>query len=206
MRSWILLAALLAVVQPAGAQEARLPPGWQMRLDRKGAPAENVQLRHTNGMLHVALGPSGIFYRPADQARGAHRFRATFEQLRSVAHPEGYGLLVGGRDLDGVAQVYLYFLIRQDGRFTIRRRAGHEIHTLHEWTASPAVRRMEGDRPASNTLVVESDAAAVRFRVNGVEVARLPRGEGVDTDGVVGLRVNHNLELRVGGMGVEPLR
>jgi hypothetical protein len=204
MPALILLLVLAALPASAAAQE-RLPAGWQMRLDRPNAPADNVLVEREEDGVRVTLGPSGIFYRPADRVRGAHRVRATFELLRAARHPEAYGLFVGGRNLDAAAQDYLYFLIRQDGSFSIRHRGGAEVHTLFGWTESPAVRRQEGSRPVRNTLVVESDAAGVRFRVNGVEVARLPRVSGLNTDGIVGLRVNHNLDLRVSDVEIEPL-
>jgi hypothetical protein len=199
----LLLLGLGLLPQSLSAQEARLPPGWQMRLDRAGAPADNVLLEQHAGWLRIILGPSGIFYRPADRVRGSFRLRASFEQSQAAARPEAYGLFVGGRDLDGAAQNYLYFLIRQDGRFMVRHRGGAEIHTLHAWTEHPAIRRPDGHRSVSNTLAVESDEAGVRFRVNGVEVARLPRVSQLNTDGVVGLRVNHNLDLRITGMRIE---
>jgi hypothetical protein len=45
---------------------------------------------------------------------------------------------------------------------------------------------------------------AVRFLVNGTEVQTLSRAQlgGASTDGLVGLRVNHNLDLMIEGFGV----
>src|SRR6266851_4294789 len=49
---------------------------------------------------------------------------ATFTQTKAPRHPEGYGLLFGGRDLAGAAQRYTYFLVRGDGTFLVKRRNG----------------------------------------------------------------------------------
>ena len=49
---------------------------------------------------------------------------------------------------------------------------------------------------AKNVLAVEVGPESVRFLVNGQEVTTLRRTD-VDTDGVVGLRVNHGLNVHV---------
>ncbi len=45
-----------------------------------------------------------------------------------------YGLFVGGQDLEGDDQKYLYFLIRRSGEFLIKTRAGDETSVVHPWT------------------------------------------------------------------------
>jgi len=55
----------------------------------------------------------------------------------------------------------------------------------------------------SNTLAIEVGKDKVRFLVNGMEVATAESTK-VDTAGVAGLRVNHNLNVRVEGFTVKP--
>lgn len=131
--------------------QSTLPGGWQVRADRANAQMQNVKFVTMGEGYHVTLGPSVILYNPQQRAQGAYRARATFTQTRAPQHPEAYGLLVGGQNLDAANQDYLYFL------------------------------------------------------VNGVEVAKLPRVAQLNTDGVVGLRINHNLDVHVSGFGVEPI-
>ena len=50
----------------------------------------------------------------------------------------------------------------------------------------------------TNELAIVVAADAVRFMINGKEVARKARTE-VQTDGIVGLRINHQLDLLVDG-------
>jgi len=190
----------------ADAQAGTLPQGWQARFDRANASMANVTFVEVDGGHHVTLGPSGIFYNPEHTASGQFHARATFTQSKPTPHPEGYGLLVGGQQLDGPGQDYLYFLVRQDGRFLIKHRAGSETHTLKDWTEHAAVARVADGSAATNTLAVETLPRHTRFLVNGQEVARLDNHPQLNTSGVVGLRVNHNLELHVANFEVQPGR
>ena len=225
MRGIILVAALLAAVPAAaqqhqhggqhqhGAQPAAghgdhaaphatgIPAGWQARLDRPGSTA-GIHFMQMDGHLHAVLGPAGIFYQPASTATGAFTAQGTFTLNKPSAHPEAFGLFLGGRNLEAANQDYLYFLVRQDGQFMVKHRAGDETHTVIDWTANPAVRQPGADGRATNTLAVETGAQGVRFLVNGTEVGKLPRG--VNTDGVYGLRLNHNLDVVVTDFGVQP--
>jgi hypothetical protein len=54
-----------------------------------------------------------------------------------------------------------------------------------------------------NVLAVHAGAETIRFFVNDEEVATLPRSQ-VDTDGTVGIRVNHALNLHVARLEVVP--
>lgn len=182
---------------PAGV----LPAGWEARLDRPGGMG-NVRFMEMEGHQHAILGPAAIFYRPADTATGSYRLQAAFTQNRATAHPEAYGLILGGRDLQGDAQDYLYFLVRQDGKFLVKHRAGAETHTLIDWTEHSAVQRANAQGRVINALVADVSASGVRFLVNGTEVGSIPRVSYLNTDGVYGLRINHNLDVRVDGFGV----
>ena len=219
MRGIILTLALLAAASPAAAQHQHggqqqggnaagqhaghgaMPEGWQMRLDRPGATAP-VHFMSMEGHLHAQLGPSAIFYNPSTTGSGAYRAQGTFTQNRMSEHPEGYGILVGGRSLDAEGQDYAYFMVRQDGKFTVRHRAGSETHTLIDWTEHAAIRRPDAQGRAANALAVDVGAQTVRFLVNGTEVGTLPRQ--FNTNGVVGLRINHNVDVAIEGFGVQP--
>ena len=221
MRGIFVMAALLAVAAPAAAQHQHgqaaqpaqghadhanhaataLPDGWVSRLDRPGSTAP-VHFMAMDGHLHAILGPAGIFYNPQTTGSGAFRAQGTFTLNKPSAHPEAFGLLVGGRNLDAANQDYLYFLVRQDGKFMVKHRAGDETHTVIDWTEHAAVQRPGADGKATNALAVESSPNGVRLLVNDTEVATLPRG--VNTNGIVGLRLNHNLDVVITDFGVHP--
>jgi len=203
----LLAAAPLAAQQHehhhhhAGEEHGRsgIPDGWEARLDRADASMDGVYVGRMGEGYHVRLGPSGIFYDPTQSASGEFTASATFTQNTPTPRPESYGIFLGGQDLQGPAQDYLYFLVRQDGRFMIRHRAGDEVHTIQDWTEHAAVRPTAEGAPGTNTLAVEAGPQRARFLINGTEVAAFRDIPYLNTDGVVGLRVNHNLDVHVEG-------
>jgi hypothetical protein len=113
--------------------------------------------------------------------------------------------------LNAPDQNYLYFLVRQDGKFLINHRANDStVHKIVDWTANPAVKAIDAAGKATNALEVVVMPAKLSFRVNGTEVQSIDRKE-VDRDGprsgtsgVAGLRVNHNLDVHIAGFGITP--
>lgn len=193
-----------AAAQPAAGAAPTLPAGWAMRLDRPGAPTAALKFAPMGGGLHATTGPSAIFWNPATSATGAYAVEATFTQTKAPAHPEAYGLIVGGRDLAGERPDYLYFVVRGDGKFLVRHRAGTELHTLQEWTAHPAVKAADAAGKATNALRIRATGDSLHFDVNGQHVAGFARVAAINLDGIVGLRVNHQLDVHIDGPRVTP--
>jgi hypothetical protein len=185
----------------AGGEHGRsgIPEGWEARLDRADASMDAVYVGTMGEGYHFRLGPSGIFYDPSHTASGEFTVSATLTQNAPTPRPESYGIFLGGRDLQGAGQDYLYFLVRQDGRFMIRHRAGDEVHTIQDWTEHEAVRPTADGAPGTNTLTVVAGPQRARFLVNDVEVASYRDIPYLNTEGVVGFRVNHNLDVHVEG-------
>ena len=208
------LAVALLLAAPIAAQQHQadhdkpvagggtLPSGWKGRLDSGGTSLAGVKVTPMGGAVHFVTGPAGIYYRPVDKPTGAYAASATFTQMEPAAHPEAYGLFVGGADLDGANQKYTYFLVRQDGKFLVKRRAGSATPTIADWTDSSAIHKADGSGKMSNTLAIEVGKDKVRFLVNGTEVTSVDAAK-VDTAGTPGLRVNHNLNLHVEGFAVK---
>jgi hypothetical protein len=204
MRTPLLLAFLAGT--PLVAQDTTLtvPDHWKIRADRGTVtvvssaeladPRSEMRLVTMPPGWHITTGPAVIAYDPTWVASGTYRV-----EMESFLFPgerlEGFGLFVGGQDLDGAGQTYLYVLLRKDGRLLVKRRQGTETPTLLPWTAHPAiVPQTEGT--AKNVLAVEVAADSVRVLVNDQQVTALSR-VGLPTDGQVGLRVNHALNLHV---------
>jgi hypothetical protein len=120
-----------------------------------------------------------------------------FTQTRPSGHPEGYGLFVGGQGLGGDAEKYTYFLIRQDGKFLIKRRDGASTSNItSDWQAHPAIVLPNAAGQLTNRLEVTVSKDKLVFAVNGKDVYSAdPRL--IDARGVVGLRVNHNLDVHI---------
>jgi hypothetical protein len=179
-----------------------LPSGWKGRLDSGDKTLAGVKAAQMGGGVHFMTGPAGIYYKPADKMTGAYEAHATFTQLVPADHPEAYGLFIGGANLDAAAQKYTYFIVRQDGKYMIKRRNGNDTPTVIDWTDSTAIKKADSSGKMSNTLAIEVGKDKVRFLVNGTEVSSVDAAK-VDTAGTAGLRVNHNLNLHVEGFAAK---
>ena len=180
-----------------------VPAGWTVRAD-ENAPTTNVKVVPMGGGIHVTLGPAIILYRAQHAGSGPFHTLATFTQAKPTAHPEAYGLFYGGKDLEGAGQQYTYFLIRQDGRYLVKRREGDKTTDVTKgWTESSAVHKPDAKGASTNRLEIDNkrDPSKVVFMVNGEPVYTLD-AKATATDGAVGLRVNHNLDLHIDGFDV----
>lgn len=178
-----------------------LPTGWSARADRSAA-LTNAKVVPMGDGMHVTLGPAIILYRAADMASGPFHTLATFTQTKAPMHPEAYGLFIGGKNLDAATQQYTYFLVRGDGKYLIKKRNGDSTSVVKDWTDGPSVAKADAAGKATNMLEIDnkSDPATVKFKVNGQEVYSMPAG--ADARGIVGLRVNHNLDVHVAGFAL----
>ena len=212
----LLLGALAACSAPPAQTEApaddpasALPAGYAFRLDSERSDPGEFLLREGEAGradLHVTTGPAGIAWR-ADDAVVRDRFAVRASFLQHDAPPgyrEAYGIFVGGRDLETAEQEYTYLLVRGTGDFLVKRRLGENTETLVDWTAHPAVVRVEedGDEPR-NELAVEVDGDETRFLVNGTVVHAMPTPEARPW-GIPGVRVNHRLDVELEDWTVEP--
>jgi len=179
-----------------------LPAGWMARLDSGGTTPDGVSMVPMGSGLHFKTGPAGIYYRQADTKSGAYEVHATFTQMEPAEHPEAVGIFIGGSNLAAATQKYTYFLIRQDGKFLIKRRDGAQTPDVKDWTDSPAVKKTEGTTKGVNALSITVAPDKVRFLVNGTEVHSATPAQ-VDAAGIAGLRVNHNLNVHVENFGVK---
>lgn len=188
-----------------------LPAGWMMRFDPprmapgRPTPAPHamteVDFRTMAPGLHVTTGPAAIYYRTADVAKGEFTVSASLSQRKGMQH-EAYGLFVGGNNLQDSTESYLYFVIRpMDGGVLISYRNGDaKPRAIVAWASDAAVNKDDAaDGHATNALAIHVGKDAVDFMANGKTVKSIPRSAlaGINTDGVVGLRVNHNLDLHI---------
>jgi len=187
------------------------PAGWHARTDwnaRTGqAPSlENVKFVAMGTGYHATMGPATLFWRDADTVSGGYRVTVAITQTKNPEHPESFGVFIGGRRLADSAQAYTYFLVRAvDGKFSIRRRAGYAVRptAVVEWTAHDAVTKADSATGrASNELTVVVEGGSATFLVNGKQV-HVARADELDTGGVVGYRVNHNLDLHLGPITIQ---
>ena len=207
------LVVSLAVVScgdagPAGgaASTTGLPSGYALRLDRQNRDRADFVASVDDGRLTVHTGPAGILYRPDDLVESErYAVRGRFTEIAApMGHREGFGLFIGGQRLNDHDQRYIYFLVRGDGRYLVKQRDGDSTTELSQgWQPSDAVRvPTSGGGEVTNELAIAVDGRALRLSCNGEPVADLTVGD-LDTSGVAGVRVNHNLQVRIEGFGVD---
>lgn len=222
MRSFIIALAVASAAAPLGAQGAgqappastqnqshadtKLPAGWRMRIDpgRRVAP---VSMATMGQGFHINTGTgSGIFWHPRYTGSGNHEIRASLSQANATeGHAEAYGIVFAGTNLDAENQAYLYFVIRGTGEYMVRHRAGNEVHTIADWTAHPAIRKVDASGASTNELTVRVASDSVRLLVNGTQVQAYGRSQLGGAEGQVGLRANHRTELHVTRFEVVPI-
>ena len=189
-----------------------IPAGWHVRTEpnrQTGQPAllENVKFTSMGDGLHTTVGPAAIYWRDRDTISGNYHVVAKMTQMKNPAHPEAFGIFIGGKSLADSSQTYTYFLVRPiDGMYSIRRRASYTTRptAVVEWTASDAVTKADTSGKATNELSVQVQGGKAKFMVNGKEVYT-GDAANLDVNGVVGYRVNHNLDVHLGPLGIHKL-
>jgi hypothetical protein len=176
------------------AQGNGAPAGYSVVTDDSTAKVTSIRYLPSSGNLDVTTGPAHIVYAAKDTASGAYTASATITQLEAPRHPEAYGVFVGGRDLDKPSRIYTYFVVRGTGEFLVKTRDGAKTNNVVSWSGNSAVPKADSAGKATYRLAVRVAADSVRFLVNDKQVASVKAGT-VPTDGVAGLRVNHNLHV-----------
>jgi hypothetical protein len=206
----VTIIAALAFAAPLGAQakdatkpvaSAPLPAGWVMKMD-PGSESMTAKIVKTQSGYEITSGGAAIYWNPAEaEANDKYTMMADLQQMKKNVghgdHGEAFGLFVGGKNLDDPAkQTYYYFLVRQDGMFLINHRAGKDVHKIVDWTANPAIIKFDDKPNAANGLEIRAGLDSIRFAVNSKVVYAIPR-KNIDLSGQAGIRVNHNLDVKV---------
>ena len=205
----ILAAGALALVL-ASPLSAQTPMGLQMRLDQSTMANDpddvpDVTVTSVDNGFEVRTGPAAVIWDPSNTASGTYTLHGTFRLLERSNHTNYYGLVLGGSDLDGPSQNYLYFLVAQNGAFLLKHRMGDEVHDIVPSTPHAAVAGMDaGDAPSTNEIEVRVTDDVVDFVVNGTVVHTTPTDSlAASTDGLYGVRINHVLpRVAVEGLGI----
>ena len=197
-----------ATVTPAATTTARpdsdaaaiggtgAPKGFLARTDKPTQKLSDIKYSASGTGWEVTTGPAHILWNPKNVASGNYTVSATFDQLAKPMHPESYGIFIGGSDLSGPNQSYLYFLVRGSGEIFAQTRKGSVLTGRIAWQKSYAAPVADSSGKATYTLAMRVAADSVHFLVNGHQAAVLPKKDLV-TDGIYGVRINHNLHLHV---------
>src|SRR2546423_3567856 len=227
----VLAAPLAAQTGSAGMQmdhttkvvgSGKLPKGMTARFDLPTAKISDVDVEERGGSMRFHSGPAAVYYNPGAEAKGEYTVSASFSQTRSMGH-EAYGVFVGGANLDDSTQHYIYFEVKPCrsrgacsgdeakagtplGEILINERIGNaEPMAIVANTHDDAVHAdAEGAGAATNVLAIHVSRDSLRFYVNGKEVRTLPTSAFKGpTEGIYGIRVNHNSDIQVDGFGIK---
>ena len=203
----LVLAALL-VLAPAFAQA---PKGWMLHTDHSSdaadpdAPGADKLVASGSG-FHAINPMAAIYWNPANTVTGSYTLKGTFKLIKSSGYDEYYGLIFGGSKLEGPMQSYLYFMVTDDGTYLIKRRDGSSTQGVSQKTPSNAVHKPDASGTATNALEVRVKSDSIEFVINGTVVTTLPKtGPAAKTDGIYGMRINHQLDVQIDGFGASKM-
>src|SRR5919198_161591 len=79
-----------------------IPAGWHVRAGtnrQTGQPArlDNVKFASMGDGMHTTVGPAAIYWRDRDTVSGNYHVVAELSQMKNPAHPEAFGILIGGK-------------------------------------------------------------------------------------------------------------
>jgi len=192
-------------------------PGWTGKIDpseeKAGQLLNNAKLAQQGSTLMVTTGPAVTYWNPADKASGNYTVKATFNEPKYMnlnSHPHPYGIMIGGTDLGGAEQSYLYCAAYGNGMFIVRG-FGPDAFQMNgrRGEANAAVHKAAGvGEPVSQEIALSVKGDKVECSINGAVVASYDKsavvapGKLKSTDGIYGLRFAHNTEVTVTDLSV----
>ncbi len=180
--------------------------GWHGRTDRAEQKISEVKFVQMGTGFHLTGGPHAILWNNENKATGEYTVKARLTKTpkSTSAHEESYGLFIGGSDLNGPKQNYLYCVVFGSGNVMVRHRDGGDTHTLLGKTANSAASKMSA-RGATDEIAMWVRGGRVGCSVNDKEVFSAAAADMVgpgklaSTDGMFGIRASHNLDLHIEG-------
>lgn len=200
-----IVALALAAFIPLAAQS---PKDWKVRIDRSTEASDPdasgaIKFVTMGAGFHATNPQAAVYWNPANTASGTYTVKGTFTLMKPSGHVNYYGLVFGGSALEGAQQSYLYFVVAQNGTWLIKSRNGGATSTIAPSTPNDAVKQPDATGKSTNALEVRVSAGKVDFVVNGTVVhTEQKTGALAKTDGIYGIRVNHQLEVQIDGIGV----
>lgn len=188
--------------------QAQAPAGWQWLTD---APANWTATtdKPTDSLFafvrmppgwHMTMGPGGVLYDPRYFAEGSFVLESQMFHFPNSSAAE-YGLMVGGKSLDGSGPRYVAFVARGDGSVAAWERTGGSDRMLADWRRAEAVRPTDGKAVVGNLFKLTVTPKEAVFKANGLDVLIVPL-EGLSLDGQFGFRVGRGMNLHASTLNV----
>jgi hypothetical protein len=211
MKKYISIAVFVMVALVAATVFAQAPKGWLVRSDHSMNASDpdaagSIKFVEMGGGFHATNPMAAVYWNPANTVTGNYTLKGKFTLVKSGGYNEYYGLIFGGSELDAAGQSYLYFMVSDDGTFLIKRRTGASTQSVSQKTPNDAVKKPDSSGKCTNDLEVRVKADKIDFVINGTIVSSLPKtGPAAKTDGIYGIRVNHQLEVQIDGFGASKM-
>ncbi len=182
--------------------------GWQGRPDPGTGAVNDASLDVKGSDIEIHTGPAMLFWNPANKGIGDFTVSATFSEpkyMSSNDHPHPYGVFIGGGNLDNDKTTALYCAAYGRGTFIVRE-FGPEVTNVNgqRGSASDAVHKAAGrGESVEQTIALQVKGDSVSCLINGTSVGTYPKsdivgpGKLTSTDGIVGIRVAHNVDVNV---------
>jgi hypothetical protein len=188
--------------------------GWMGAVDdqaaAKGMSVKDSKFEQMGSDLHLTIGPAAIYWNPKNTASGDYSVTATFTDLKpgSAGHPHPAGLFIGGANLDG-KKTLVYCTVYSNGNVLVRGFSDGTVFTMtpgRAGVANAAVKQPGPDGTSVNTVAWQVKGGRAECLVNGTSVAGYNKDEIVGAgkltslDGIYGLRVSHNMDVKISGL------
>jgi hypothetical protein len=203
-----IIAATSAALLLGISLAAQSPQGWKVRADRSTSASDpdaagSIHFTTMGRGFHAVNPQAAVYWNPSNTATGNYTLKGSFTLLKPSGHTNYYGLVFGGGSLDGPQQEYLYFVVAQDGTWLVKHRAGDAATHDVARGANAAVKKPDASGKSTNALEVRVAGDKIDYVVNGTVVQSTPKsGMTAKTDGIYGIRVNHQLEVQIDDLAV----
>ena len=181
--------------------------GWQGRPDSDSV--NDASLTQQGSDLMASTGPAISYWNPANTASGNYMVKATFSEAKQENdHPHPFGIFIGGNDLGTDNQTLLYCVAYRNGRALVRGFSGSTVFTVLRPTANPAVHTAPVDQPVTQEISWTVMDGSAECMINGQSVGKWTAadvtgaGKLKSLDGVYGIRIAHNIDVKVSGLSM----
>lgn len=191
----------------AGPNEGKRPAGWMVRSDStsKVGSRDSVFLMNRGRGYELVSGPASIVWNPKNTARGSYIVESTlFSGRQGTTFPEGFGVFIGGRNMQTPNAEFTEFLIRNDGFYAVLHHVGLKTVKLKDWTRVAGINQHGGRRDESvrNTFRIIVDDQFVTMVVNRTLMTSVARADA-KPDGEYGVRIGSKQLIQIETLGVE---
>ncbi|MEP6833276.1 MAG: hypothetical protein ABJB74_07770 [Gemmatimonas sp.] len=191
----------------AGPDENKRPTGWLVRSDgaAKGIPGDTVLLINRGKGYYLTSGPTSIVWTPKNEASGKFILQGVLFSGRTGATiPDGFGVFLGGRNMQTPNAEYTEFLVKNDGQFGVFQHTGSRRVALVDWKKLSGIALHSGRRDESvrNTFRVVVDDKTVTLVINRTVATSFLRSV-FNPDGEFGVRIGTRQQFQIESLGLE---